>query len=49
MPFEEHSWLVRLDDKNNPYEGMLAVVDVLASIHGIELEEREEAKLMFVK
>jgi hypothetical protein len=29
--------------------GLLAVVDVLADIHGIDLTKREEAKLLFVK
>ena len=31
------------------YEGLMAVVDVLAEIHGIDLTEKEEAKLLFVK
>ena len=29
--------------------GLMAVVDVLAEIHGIDLKQREEAKLLFVK
>ncbi len=31
------------------FNGLMAVVDVLADIHGIDLKEKEEAKLMFVK
>lgn len=31
------------------FEGLMAVVDVLADIHGIDLEKKEAAKLLFVK
>lgn len=31
------------------FNGLMAVVDVLADIHGISLEAKEEAKLLFVK
>jgi hypothetical protein len=31
------------------FNGLMAVVDVLAEIHGIDLQQREEAKAMFVK
>lgn len=31
------------------FNGLMAVVDVLAEIHGINLEQKEEAKLLFVK
>lgn len=31
------------------FNGLMAVVDVLADIHGIDLSVREEAKLLFVK
>jgi hypothetical protein len=31
------------------FNGLMAVVDVLADINGISLEEREESKLMFVR
>lgn len=31
------------------FNGLMAVVDVLAEIHGIDLKQREEAKLLFVK
>lgn len=35
---------------NHMYEGLMAVVDVLADIHGIDdLKSKEEAKLLFVK
>lgn len=30
------------------FNGLMAVVDVLAEIHGIDLKEREEAKALFV-
>jgi hypothetical protein len=30
------------------YDGLMAVVDVLAEIHGVSLEHKEEAKLLFV-
>lgn len=31
------------------FNGLMAVVDVLAEIHGIDLKQREEAKLLFQK
>lgn len=31
------------------YKGLMAVVDVLAEIHGIDLEQKETAKGLFVK
>lgn len=31
------------------FNGLMAVVDVLAEIHGIDLKQREEAKLLFTK
>jgi len=31
------------------FNGLMAVVDVLAEIHGIDLKEKEEAKALFVK
>lgn len=31
------------------FNGLMAVVDVLAEIHGINLEQKESAKLLFVK
>ena len=31
------------------FNGLMAVVDVLAEIHGIDLTAKEEAKLLFVK
>lgn len=31
------------------FNGLMAVVDVLADIHGIDLERKEEAKSLFVK
>lgn len=35
--------------KPDTYHGLMAVVDVLAEIHGIDLEAKEEAKKLFVK
>lgn len=35
--------------KDRQYQGLMAVVDVLAEIHGIGLTEKESAKLLFVK
>jgi nuclear transport factor 2 (NTF2) superfamily protein len=40
------------DDYTNEtwmFNGLMAVVDVLADIHGIDLKAKEEAKLLFVK
>jgi hypothetical protein len=39
------------DSKLDPdgYRGLMEVVDVLADIHGIDLSERETAKLLFSK
>ncbi len=31
------------------FNGLMAVVDVLADIHGINLEAKEEAKKLFIK
>jgi hypothetical protein len=38
------------DESNDEmFNGLMAVVEVLADIHGIALEQKEEAKLLFVK
>jgi hypothetical protein len=37
------------NSEDHMYRGLMAVVEVLASIHGIDLEEKENAKLLFVK
>lgn len=53
--FEERSDRFNMDTQTPEYidqkmfDGLMAVVDVLADIHGISLEKKEEAKLMFVK
>ena len=36
------------DDEEWMFNGLMAVVDVLAEIHGVDLEVKEAAKLMFV-
>lgn len=38
-----------IDNDEWMFNGLMAVVDVLAEIHGIDLTQREEAKLLFVK
>lgn len=43
--FESVDWL----SNDRMFDGLMAVVDVLADIHGISLEAKEEAKAMFVK
>lgn len=50
----EQGWKTRYDHSNEEhdkdgYHGLMAVVDVLAEIHNIDLTVREEAKLLFVK
>lgn len=53
--FEAHG--DRLDMRNQSpayrdelmFNGLMAVVEVLADIHGVSLEQKEEAKLLFVK
>lgn len=35
--------------KDREFNGLMAVVDVLADIHGISLEKKAEAKALFVK
>lgn len=37
------------DGDTDGYKGLMAVVDVLADIHGVDLTVREEAKALFVK
>lgn len=37
------------DDDYGIFSGLMAVVDALADIHGIDLKAKEEAKLLFVK
>lgn len=37
------------DSDEDMFNGLMAVVDVLADIHGIDLEHKEEAKALFVK
>ena len=36
-------------NEDRMFNGLMKVVDVLADIHGISLESKEEAKLLFVK
>lgn len=38
-----------LRDESDTFSALMAVVDVLADIHGIDLEAKESAKLLFVK
>lgn len=48
--FEYHNHTyTRLDEDQAMFEGLMAVVDVLADIHGINLEAKESAKALFVK
>lgn len=42
----EHSETITND---KIFNGLMAVVDVVAEIHGVSLEQSKEAKLMFVK
>ena len=37
------------DSMESQYEGLMAVVDVLATIHNVDLQQAETAKLLFVK
>lgn len=37
------------DYSDRMFNGLMAVVDVLAEIHGIDLQQKESAKLMFAK
>lgn len=37
------------EDDEDRFRGLMAVVDVLAEIHGVDLEVKESAKLLFVK
>lgn len=45
--FETCKW--SSDAEERMFNGLMAVVDVLANIHGISLEQKSEAKAMFVK
>lgn len=52
----EHAFETGLGCRNNKYQtsewqfnGLMAVVDLLAEIHGIDLTQKENAKAMFVK
>jgi len=47
--FEKSYYYDSQDHEQERFNGLMAVVDVLASIHGIDLSIREEAKLLFVK
>jgi len=49
--FEESTAHIKKDDNDidAQFIGLMAVVDVLADIHGIDLKAKEEAKLLFVK
>lgn len=38
-----------LSEDEAMFKGLMSVVDVLAEIHGVSLEQSKEAKLMFVK
>lgn len=38
-----------IDEDEWMFNGLMSVVDVLADIHGIDLEQKESAKLLFVK
>lgn len=38
-----------ISESENEFAGLMAVVDVLAGIHGIDLKAKESAKAMFVK
>lgn len=42
-------WATDKEDEQAMFNGLMAVVDVLAEIHGINLQQKESAKLMFVK
>lgn len=48
-PDEPGVWLGKQTDPVWMFNGLMAVVDVLAEIHGIDLKQREEAKLLFQK
>lgn len=43
--FEDHAY----GPGDNNFSGLMAVVDVLADIHGVDLSTKESAKAMFVK
>lgn len=47
----EHCYYARgeSDDDETMFSGLMAVVDVLGKIHGIDLTEKEQAKLLFHK
>lgn len=48
--FEAAEWEEMIeDDEVWMFNGLMAVVDILAEIHGIDLQQKESAKLMFVK
>ncbi len=47
IAFEEHD--ITDDWEQNMFNGLMAVVDVLAEIHGIDLTAKEQAKALFVK
>lgn len=48
-PAEDGLWRGKLTEPEWMFNGLMAVVDVLAEIHGIDLKQREEAKLLFQK
>jgi hypothetical protein len=48
--FEDHNDLYTGEEYEDAmFNGLMAVVDVLADIHGIDLKAKEEAKALFVK
>ena len=47
MAFESVEW--DIDEDKYMFNGLMSVIDALATIHGIDLKQREEAKLLFVK
>jgi hypothetical protein len=53
IAFEAHSFLMsnneNLTEDQRMLDGLMAVVSVLAEIHGVDLEAKEEAKKLFVK
>lgn len=45
VPYDDHSY----NSDSHMFDGLMAVVDVLAEIHGIDLKQKEEAKALFIK
>lgn len=49
----EIAFMLKAKTVSNPehdnFDGLMAVVDVLADIHGIDLKQKQEAKALFVK